>query len=296
MKKIFFLVLTLVFSTSFWAQVPQSISFQAVVRGSNNELIVKKAVGIKISLLQGSEIGSVVYVESHTPIANENGLVSIAIGNGTKVSGDFNLINWSKGPYFIKIETDPTGSTNYSLVTVSQLLSVPFALSAGNGVERVSSLGDSLVLTNGKSISLSGSNEGDKNTTFFAINGIGQKATNTYQKIILKDNDTIVFNNFNPNNNYNHTTGELTIQKDGTYFFELQIGNAGNCIVKKNGIEQLLWPTGSNLLFLGYGSKSSFYLTSLKKGDVITFWAEGWCDMCTEFSNFQGGFYGYKVE
>jgi len=46
----------------------------------------------------------------------------------------------------------------------------------------------------------------------------------------------------------------------------------------------------------GGAGKSSFYLTSLKKGDVITFWAEGLCDMCTEFGNFQGSFYGYKIE
>lgn len=296
MKKIFFLVFTLMFSSSLLAQAPQSISFQAVIRGANNELIVNIPVGLKISLLQGSESGSVVYAESHNPKANENGLVSIAIGNGTKISGDFNLINWSKGPYFIKTETDPTGGANYSLVSVSQLLSVPYALSSGNGVERVSSTGDSLVLTNGKSILLSDTNEGDKSTTFFVIKGIGQKATNTYQKIILQDNDTIVFNNFNPNNNYNHTTGELTIQKEGTYFFDLEIGNAGNTIIKKNGVDQLLWPNGSHFLFLGYGQKSSFYLTSLKKGDVITFWAEGWCDMCTEFGNFEGTIYGYRIE
>lgn len=295
MNGIFTVLSAVLISATLWAQAPQSFSYQAVVRGANNELLVNKSVGMKISLLQGSENGIAVYVETHSPISNENGLVSVAIGAGKVQTGTFSSIDWSKDPYFVKTETDPTGGANYSLITVSQLLSVPYALSSGNGVERVSSSGDSLVLTNGKSILLSGTNEGDKNTTFFAINGIGQKATDTYQKIILKDNDTIVFNNFDPNNNYDHTTGELTIQKDGTYFFELAIGNAGNTKVKKNGVEQLLWPNGSTFLHLG-AFKRSFYLASLKKGDVITFWAEGWCDMCTEFGNFAGTINGYRVE
>lgn len=46
----------------------------------------------------------------------------------------------------------------------------------------------------------------------------------------------------------------------------------------------------------GWSVKHSFYLTSLKKGDVITFWSEGWCDMCTEFGNFEGTIYGYRIE
>ena len=89
-------------------------------------------VGMKISLLQGSENGTVAYTETHTPTANDNGLVSVAIGAGTKVSGDFATIDWAKGPYFVKTETDPTGGTSYSLTSVSQLLSVPYALYAAN--------------------------------------------------------------------------------------------------------------------------------------------------------------------
>ncbi|WP_445718188.1 hypothetical protein, partial [Flavobacterium sp.] len=65
-----------------------------------------------------------------TPTSNINGLVSLEIGSGTVVSGDFTNINWSNGPYFIKTETDPTGGTSYSITGTSQLLSVPYALHA----------------------------------------------------------------------------------------------------------------------------------------------------------------------
>jgi hypothetical protein len=87
---------------------------------------------MKISLLQGSETGTAVYVETHTPTSNTNGLVSIAIGGGTKDASStaFASIDWSKGPYFVKTETDASGGTNYSLTTTSQLLSVPYAIHA----------------------------------------------------------------------------------------------------------------------------------------------------------------------
>ncbi len=57
-------------------------------------------------------------------------MASIEIGGGTVVSGSFANINWANGPYFVKMETDPTGGSNYSIAGTSQLLSVPYALYA----------------------------------------------------------------------------------------------------------------------------------------------------------------------
>ena len=132
MKKLYTLITAILLTTSLWAQAPQSFSYQAVVRGASNELVSNKPVGMKISILQGSEYGNSVYVETHSPTTNTNGLVSVQIGNGTKLFGDFQKIDWAKGPYFVKTETDPIGGTNYSLTNVSQLLSVPYALFAAN--------------------------------------------------------------------------------------------------------------------------------------------------------------------
>ena len=132
MKKIFTILSAVLISASLWAQAPQSFSYQAVIRGSNNDLVANKPVGMKISLLKGSETGTAVYVETHTPTSNANGLVSVAIGKGKGLSGNFATIDWSKGPYFVKTETDVAGGTSYSLTTTSQLLSVPYALYAAN--------------------------------------------------------------------------------------------------------------------------------------------------------------------
>jgi hypothetical protein len=118
------------------AQAPEKMSYQAVVRNSTDQLVVNTQVGMKISI-QKYVLGippsyQNVYIETHTPTTNENGLVSLKIGDGTVVGGVFTDIDWSNGEYFIKTETDPTGGTSYSITGTSQLLSVPYALYAKN--------------------------------------------------------------------------------------------------------------------------------------------------------------------
>ena len=53
------------------------MSYQAVIRNSSNNLVTNAAVGMKISILQGSAEGTAVYAETQLPVTNGNGLVSI---------------------------------------------------------------------------------------------------------------------------------------------------------------------------------------------------------------------------
>ena len=131
--------------------VPEKISYQAVIRNSSNELITNHAVGMKVSILQTSATGTVVYSETHTPTSNANGLITIAIGTGAVISGSFSGIDWSAGPYFIKTETDPAGGTSYSITSTSELLSVPYALMAKNVQNKQwSESGSSIYFNSGK--------------------------------------------------------------------------------------------------------------------------------------------------
>ena len=130
MKKIYTIILTLILTVSAFAQAPQKMSYQAVVRDGSGSLIQSHAVGMRIQILQTSEFGAAVYVETHSTTTNVNGLVTLEIGSGNVVFGAFAGINWAAGPYFIKTETDPTGGTSYSITGTSQLLSVPYALYA----------------------------------------------------------------------------------------------------------------------------------------------------------------------
>jgi len=113
-----------------FAQSPEKMSYQAVVRNTSNNLITTQAVGMQVSILQGSATGTAVYVETQNLTSNVNGLVSMEIGTGNVVSGDFTTIDWGNDSYFIKTETDPIGGTSYTISGTSQMMSVPFAMYA----------------------------------------------------------------------------------------------------------------------------------------------------------------------
>ena len=129
MKNLHPLLIFLFLSLSIYAQSPDKMSYQAVVRDANNTLVANQTVGMQISILQSTITGTVVYTETHSVDTNINGLVSLEIGNGSS-SDNFSEIDWSAGPYFIKTETDPTGGSSYTITGTSQLMSVPFALYA----------------------------------------------------------------------------------------------------------------------------------------------------------------------
>ncbi|OXB21752.1 hypothetical protein B0A80_16345 [Flavobacterium tructae] len=132
MKKITLALLLLSSFTFLFAQAPQKMSYQSVIRKTDGTLVAGTLVSIKTSILAGSTTGTASYVETQTTTTNSNGLATIEIGGGTPTTGTFSGINWGSGSHFIKTEIDPTGGSNYTISGTSQLLSVPYALYAGN--------------------------------------------------------------------------------------------------------------------------------------------------------------------
>ena len=126
----FILILTVFTEGKTYAQAPDKISYQAVIRDSENQLLVNSFINIEISILGDSTASTIYYQELHETSTNENGLISIQIGSGTELTNQFNTLNWSNGPYFLKTRIDPLRDGNYTLEGMSQLLSVPFALHA----------------------------------------------------------------------------------------------------------------------------------------------------------------------
>ncbi len=127
MKKIFIILFACLFNLLAISQVPEKVSYQAVVRDSDYELVVNSTVKVELSIKQRSADGPVVYVETHSVKTNENGLVSLELGDGNVISGNFLNINWSDGAYYLETKVDPLGGVNYKIVGVSQILSVPYA-------------------------------------------------------------------------------------------------------------------------------------------------------------------------
>ena len=155
MRKLYTILAVVFLTASLFAQSPQKMSYQAVIRNINNQLVPNHAVGMRISILQGSVTGTPVYVETQTPTTNANGLVTIEIGGGS----GFDAINWANGIYFIKTETDPLGGTDFTITGTSQLLSVPYALFASKAANGFSGSYNDLTnkpaLFNGTWLSLS---------------------------------------------------------------------------------------------------------------------------------------------
>jgi hypothetical protein len=135
--KLLFTILMLVSSILF-AQAPQGINYQTVIRGSNGLPLQNQAVGLKFNIKQGSISGTIVYSETHNVTTNQLALVNVVVGEGTVTSGNFSNINWANGTYFIETEVDVTGGSNYQVLGTQQLMSVPYALyaeTAGGGIQ-----------------------------------------------------------------------------------------------------------------------------------------------------------------
>jgi hypothetical protein len=147
MKTLFSLAFAMLLFTTAFAQSPEKISYQSIVRDTTGKIVVNQLVAMKISVIKKTINGTAVYVETHRPKANANGLVTLQIGDGETVFGDFSKINWGDGPFYIKTQIDPSGDTTKTTYTVSgttQLLSVPYALYANSANLRVSEIGDTL--------------------------------------------------------------------------------------------------------------------------------------------------------
>ena len=95
-------------------------------------LLPIKILLYRISLIDSAAGGQIAYRETRRVMTNYVGLFNILIGSkgATNVMGSMQDVNWSTGKKYIKLEIDPNGLSNFSLAGITQLQSVPYALSA----------------------------------------------------------------------------------------------------------------------------------------------------------------------
>lgn len=189
MKRVISILPLLIFTLSLLAQVPNKMSYQAVIRNSDDELVVNQEIVMQISILKDKSSGSAVYAETQYVKTNANGLVSLEIGTGT-TSDIFAEIDWSTGAYFIKTETDPYGGNEFTLTSTTQLLSVPYAMHAGSvdGAEETVIIPQSTYQGNALTVSFSGG----RGITFSGSTPVAlriEEATRLYPKDIYIFND-----------------------------------------------------------------------------------------------------------
>ncbi|MCQ2232562.1 MAG: hypothetical protein MJZ30_12020 [Paludibacteraceae bacterium] len=115
-----------------YAEVPQGITYQSVIRNAYGALLPNSNIGIRVNILQ--EDGYSVYTENRRITTNENGVLTFVIGDAPTASSSIANIDWSSGVYYIQCDFDLDGGENYTLTLKSRVMSVPYALYA----ERIS--------------------------------------------------------------------------------------------------------------------------------------------------------------
>lgn len=130
------------FTSDLFSQgVPDGIIFQALAKDPSGVPARGRKVHIKDAIIQTTATGTVVYSESFVLTASEDGVFTITIGKGTRVSGVNKLsdIDWNAGPFFLNIKAaiEPTVATpewkaeeQYVDMGTSQFWTVPFAFTA----------------------------------------------------------------------------------------------------------------------------------------------------------------------
>ena len=133
MKKIILsLGLAMAFITAN-AQAPAKFNYQGIARNASGQPLATQAIAMRISILDGSATGAVLYQERQAVVTNAYGLFNLSVGSGTVITGSMATINWGAGNKFIKVELDPAGGTAYTDLGSTQLLSVPYAMYAASG-------------------------------------------------------------------------------------------------------------------------------------------------------------------
>lgn len=131
MKRLITFYAAIIMTANIFAQSPQSFRYQAVARDNSGNILANQNVSFRISILSGGVSGTAAYSETHTGLSTNNfGLVELEIGKGTPMTGTFSAIDWGINSYFVKVEMDPEGGSNFQVLSTSQLLSVPYALFA----------------------------------------------------------------------------------------------------------------------------------------------------------------------
>ena len=147
MKKLLQLLTLLIFNFSLstlHAQSPQAIPYQAVARDNAGNPIANQAVSLRFTIHDATATGTIVYQETQSKTTNPLGLFTANIGEGSVVSGTFLTINWASGSKFMQVEMDAADGFAYTDMGTQQMLSVPYALQALNGLMPGSAIGEML--------------------------------------------------------------------------------------------------------------------------------------------------------
>ena len=109
-----------------FAQIPQGINYQAVLRHSDGTIMQNQAVALEFTIHKSAKNGSIVYDELQNTSTNNYGLVNLLLGQGYQNPQykAFDQIPWGSGSYFLEV------TANGVPLDTSRFMTVPFAMVA----------------------------------------------------------------------------------------------------------------------------------------------------------------------
>lgn len=127
------------------AQPPPAMNYQLVAKDPLGNVAKNRKIYTKIIIRTAPVGGVIVWEESHVNTSSDDGVFTVVIGRGTKSATttllDIGQIDWGNGPFYIntKVAVEPSvpaawwvAADNYLDMGTTQMLSVPYALFAGN--------------------------------------------------------------------------------------------------------------------------------------------------------------------
>ncbi|MFN8278306.1 MAG: hypothetical protein U0T84_12560 [Chitinophagales bacterium] len=293
------------FASSF-AQIPQAINYQAVVRDNSGSIMPNKAVALKLTIRQGNSSGNAIYQERHAVTSNQLGMVNLAIGRGAALSGTFANIDWSLAPFFLEVALDVNGGTNYVVMGTQELISVPYALYAKRAEEHqtLSINGNQLSISNGNSVNLPTSGGGSggvfeqnfqREGNFFFIKCTSEPGVDSflavfsaqisnisygYVQVVKKDPLTGAYQLFYRGGSFNGCNNGVFINSATTHRGELYINIDDGCSNKRlttptTTVTYDVQPSNSNGIIFSdgqylYVNNNSNYLKYTAAGNQLT--------------------------
>ena len=195
MKKLLpLLLIQYIYILSFGQAPPEAFNYSSVIRGNNGQALPNKEIALRFSILSGSTSGNIEYQETHIDTTDKWGVVNLAIGRGTTTQGTFENIDWGSNTFYLQIELDDNGGSNFQMMGTVQFLSVPYAhyakfagntisgdTSSTNELQTLSISNDTIFLTNGSFVKLPARIDGGKTHLFLFGNITNAEADSIIQ-------------------------------------------------------------------------------------------------------------------
>ena len=132
--KIILFFISFIYANIIIAQTP-GFNYQALILNSSKILIPGTDVQVGEVPLSLEEIKlrftitnefEVEYTEEHAITTDENGMVAVIVGEGTRITNFFKDINWDGKPKFLNVELNiPSDNTRFSFLDTQKILFIP---------------------------------------------------------------------------------------------------------------------------------------------------------------------------